>query len=115
MRGVKVWEREDTITCNMKALSLARQGNWIVCGPGQGAHIQLRTLYTLVRTHTMTKKEASASVTVINFDPSNTTLREKIPCGNIYKGREHTMKLFFKERKICAKQPNSNKEPCLPF
>lgn len=64
----------------------------------------------------MAKKEASASVTVINFDPSNTALREKIPCGNIYKGREHTMKLFsIEERKVCTKQSNSNKEPRLLF
>lgn len=75
MRGGHVLEWEDTVTCNMKAL--ARQGSQSACGPGQGAHNQLRTLCTLVRAHTMTKKEASASVTVINFDPSNTTLREK--------------------------------------
>lgn len=63
---------------------------------------------------TMTKKKARTSVTVINFDPSSTTLREKIPCCNIYGGQEHTMKSFIRKRKKSA-QSNPTQTRSLAF
>lgn len=99
----------------MKALALVDKGIRPL-GPGQGAHIRLRTLCTLVRTQTVTKTKARTLVTVTNFDPSNTTGREKIPCCNISKGREHIMKPFFRERKRPAQSnPSQTRSPAFLY